>query len=298
MEVETPHLVARPVTEPQLANVPCRLSVQPGAPSYLHTSPEYHMKRLLAAGTGDIYQVCKVFRDGELGSRHLPEFTLVEWYRCNVSLDDLIAETCELITAIGKCIGRRLPAPRRRSYRSVLLEMTGIDPLEAAAAEISERICALLPGRVDTGLARSLGTCRESWLDLAMTEIIEPSLRGQGLVVIDRYPAMQSSLARLDPCAPGYAERFEVYLDGLELANGFHELAEPAEQRQRFEADRARRLELGLPDVTADAALLAALESGLPDCCGVALGFDRLLLACLELANITEVVSFPVPEQV
>lgn len=297
MEVETPHIVARPVTEPQLVNVPCRLAVQAGISSYLHTSPEFHMKRLLAAGTGDVYQICKVFRDGEIGPRHLPEFTLVEWYRRNVSLDDLVAETCELITAIGECVARRPPAPRRRSYRSIFLEMTGLDPLEAAVEEFRERICALLPGRLDSGLARSLGNCRESWLDLAMAEIIEPSLRDQGLVVIDRYPAMQSSLARLDPLAPGYAERFEVYLDGLELANGCHEVADPAEQSQRLESDRARRRQLGLPDVAADAALLAALESGLPDCCGVALGFDRLLLACLGLANITQVVSFPVPDR-
>jgi lysyl-tRNA synthetase class 2 len=149
---------------------------------------------------------------------------------------------------------------------------------------------------VSDDLAQGLADEREAWLDLVMVEIVEPTLRTMGLVVVDRYPAQQAALARLDPADARVAERFEIYLHGVELANGYHELADERLQRQRFEADRARRARLRLPDVAPDEALLSALAAGLPDCCGVALGFDRLLMACLGLARIDEVVSFPVPE--
>ncbi len=296
METETPLIVNQPVSEPQLANVRCTLSVRPGLPCYLHTSPEYHMKRMLAAGAPDIYQICKAFRDGELGPRHLPEFTLIEWYRRGVTFDAIIAETCELVVEIGHCLGRRITPPHRTSYREVFLQTARLDPIAADVGTIRGRAFELLPQRFGADLARALGDRREAWLDLIMVEVVEPALASRGLLVIDRFPAQQSALARLDPRDPAVAERFEVYLDGLELANGFHELADAAEQRRRFESDRARRRQLGLPDAPPDAALLAALEAGLPDCCGVALGFDRLLMACLGVQRISEVVSFQVPE--
>lgn len=296
LEVETPLLVRHAVSDPQLANLPSALGVRPGLPCFLHTSPEYHMKRLLAAGAPDIYQLGKVFRDGELGRRHRPEFTLVEWYRHGQGFDASIGETCELIASIGRQLGRDIPSPRRLSYRELFLEHAGLDPLEASLPEIRHRAQALVPGGVSASLENGLGERRTAWLDLLLVQVVEPALRTGGLVVVGHYPAAQASLARLHPDDPRVAERFEVYLDGMELANGYHELSDAGEQRRRFADDRAERRLLGLPDVEPDELLLAALDAGLPDCCGVALGFDRLLMACLGLADIAAVVAFSAPE--
>ncbi len=295
LEVETPHLIGYPVSEPQLANVRCSLSVRPTMPYYLHTSPEYHMKRLLAAGAPDIYQITKVFRDGELGPRHLPEFTLIEWYRRNVTLEQMIGETCDLVTAIGLRLGRHVGPVCRHDYRQLFIRLAGVDPLADDTQSLRQRALTLLPEGSGKNLARSLREDRAAWLDLIMIEAIEPALQELGLAVIERYPVEHAALARRYPHDPALAERFEIYLDGFELANGYHELADATEQRARFEADRARRRDLGMPDVPPDAEFLAALEAGLPDCSGVALGFDRLLMACLGRKRIREVVSFTVP---
>lgn len=296
LEVETPLLVRHPVSDPQLANLPSALGVRPGLPCYLHTSPEYHMKRLLAAGAPDIYQLGKVFRDGELGPRHRPEFTLVEWYRRGQDLDACVAETCDLIAAVAARLDRKLPPPLHTTYRELFLHHAGFDPLEAGMEEVRTWAAVLVPGGVSPGLAAGIGERRQAWLDLLLVQVIEPALRQAGLVVVGEYPAAQAALARLHPDDPRVAERFEVYLDGIELANGYHELADAGEQRRRFAADRAERQALGLPDAEPDEALLAALEAGLPDCCGVALGFDRLLMACLGLQDIAAVVAFSAPE--
>lgn len=296
LEVETPIIVGWPVSEPQLANVACRLAAHPGRPFYLRTSPEYHLKRLLAAGGPDIFEIGKVFRDGEHGTRHLPEFTMVEWYRRGLQLSDIVTETCELIAGAADAVGARVPEPRRYRYQQLFEDHAGFDPLSASTALIAARAHALLDERLDANLARQLGDDREAWLDLLMVECIEPALRPLGLVVIERYPAAQAALARLDPDDRRVAERFEVYLDGIELANGYCELTDPVEQRQRFETDRAIRRRRGLPDIASDANFLAALDAGLPECSGVALGFDRLLMACLGLQAIPAAVSFPVPD--
>lgn len=297
VEVETPILVPYAVSDPQLANLPSRLAVRKGMPHFLHTSPEYHMKRLLAAGAPDIYQLGKVFRDGELGRLHRPEFTLAEWYRREQSFDDCITETCQLIADVARLLGRRLPPARRTSYRRLFLEYTGIDPLETSLQAIRLRAAELVPGGVSDTLAEGLGEQRSAWLDLLLVQVIEARLKTAGLVVVEQYPAEQAALARLHPNDPRVAERFEVYLDGMELANGYHELCDATEQRQRFAADRASRKALQLPDVLPDEFLLAALESGLPDCCGVALGVDRLLMASLRLDDIADVVAFSAPER-
>lgn len=297
MEIETPFIVARPVSEGQLTNVRCSLATRPGRPFFLRTSPEFHMKRLLCAGAPDIFQIGKAFRDGERGTLHLPEFTMVEWYRRGLGFDAIIGETCDLVAAVAGNLGRPVPPARRFGYRELLLQSAGIDPLEADVAAIVGRLRSVHPALVTEHLQESLGGEREAWLDLVMVEFVEPALRSQGLVVIDRYPAGQAALARLDPADPRVAERFEVYLNGLELANGYHELADAAEQRRRFESDNARRNRIALPAAEPDEALLAALAAGLPDCCGVALGFDRLLMACLGVSSIDQVVSFPVPEE-
>lgn len=293
-EVETPHVVRHPVTDPQLANVRCSLAVRPGEPQYLHTSPEYHMKRLLAAGAPDIYQICRVFRDGELGPRHLPEFTLVEWYRRDIDYDAFVSESCELVATIGACLGRAMPPLVRRNYREAFLAAAGLDPLVAGLEDIRRIAGRFAP--VSTELAQGLGDSRTGWLDLLLVTAVEPALRPLGLVVLDSWPAAQAALARLDPADPRVARRFEIYLDGMELANGYHELADADEQRERFAADRAQRAARGLAEAPSDPALIAALEAGLPDCCGIALGFDRLLMACLGLRDIREVVSFATPE--
>jgi lysyl-tRNA synthetase class 2 len=295
IECETPLIVTHPVSEPRLRNVRCALALRPGVPYYLHTSPEYHMKRLLAAGFPDLYQICKVFRDGELGARHLAEFTLIEWYRRRVTLEAMATETCELVSFVAGLWGCSLPKPSRTTYRNLFLEFVSLDPLAAGLDEIRRRAAELLAQTVSEQLCESLGEDRPAWLDLLMVGVIEPRLRDRGLLVVERYPAEQAALARLDPADARVAERFEVYLDGIELANGYHELANPAEQRKRFDADRAERRKLGLPDTPVDTALLAALEAGLPDCCGVALGFDRLVMASAGLGRIDEVVSFVTP---
>lgn len=296
LEVETPTIVAWPVSEPQLANVACRLAAHPGRSFYLRTSPESHLKRLLAAGGPDVFEIGKVFRDGEHGARHLPEFTMVEWYRRGLGLLDIVAETCALISDACDALGATVPSPQIFRYQELFEKHAGFDPLTAPTSLVIERARAVLADRVDGSLARALSDDREAWLDLLMTGSIEPALRPLGLVVIERYPAAQAALARLDPDDRRVAERFEVYLDGVELANGYCELTDPVEQRQRFEADRAVRRRRGLPDIGSDAMFLAALDAGLPECSGVALGFDRLLMAGLGLQTISAAVSFPVPD--
>jgi lysyl-tRNA synthetase class 2 len=296
LEVETPTLVSWPVSEPQLANVSCRLALQPERSRFLRTSPEYHMKRLLAAGSPDIFEIGKAFRDGECGPRHSPEFTMIEWYRHDFTLADMVAETCALIDAAASVVPRRIPAPRRYRYAELYQQHLGLDPLAAATEDIADRARELLGERVTADLAAQIGADRDAWLDLLMVELIEPALQPLGLVVIERYPAAQAALARLDPDDPRVAQRFEVFLDGFELANGYRELADAAEQRRRFANDRMLRQQRHLPERAPDRAFLAALDAGLPDCAGVALGFDRLVMACLGLTRITDAVSFAVPD--
>jgi lysyl-tRNA synthetase class 2 len=296
LEVETPTIVSRPVSEPHLANVSCRLALQPERSRFLRTSPEYHMKRLLAAGSPDIFEICKVFRDGEFGPRHSPEFTMIEWYRHDFTMADMVAETCALIDAAASAVPRQVPPPRVYRYAEIYQQQLGLNPLAAATEDIVDRARELLGGRVTADLAAQLAADREAWLDLLMVEIIEPALQALGLVVIERYPAAQAALARLDPDDLRVAERFEVFLDGFELANGYRELSDAAEQRRRFANDRTLRRQRHLPDRAPDAAFLAALDAGLPDCAGVALGVDRLLMACLGLTRITDAMSFAVPD--
>jgi elongation factor P--(R)-beta-lysine ligase len=296
LEIETPAIVARPVSDPQLANIRCRMRLQYEQEFFLHTSPEYHMKRALAAGSGNIFQICKAYRDGELGRRHLPEFTLAEWYRCGVAYGAFIDETLELIEAIAASLRVRVTAVRRLSYAEAFTEFAAVDPLVAAVGELRHAAVARLGAPNVEPLLNALGENRDAWLDLILSSIVEPALASLGLVVVDRYPASQAALARLDAGDPRVAERFEIYLHGMELANGYHELADVAEQSARFGMDQVRRGELGAPVVAADDALLAALAAGLPDCCGVALGFDRLLMACLGETDIRRVVAFVTPD--
>ena len=291
LEVETPALVAAPVSDPQLRNIVVQLGGGERQ-AYLHTSPEYHMKRLLAAGAPDIYQLGKVWRDGEQGTRHAPEFTLLEWYRHGFGLADLAAETAALLGELAVAAGAPAPRATWTTYRDLLLDTTGLDPLAAATPVIRARACGLLGDALGPGLAASLGDDRLAWLDLLVTHVVTPALAGRGLVVVARYPADQAMLARLAADDPAVAERFEVFWDGLEVANGYLELRDPVEQAARFAADRARRRALGAPDALPDARLLAALAAGLPDCAGVAVGFDRAVMRAAGVDAIEGVLSF------
>lgn len=285
LEVETPLLAAAPVTDPQLASFSTTYR-GPGASSgctlFLQTSPEFAMKRLLAAGSGPIWQLGKAFRDGEAGRRHNPEFTLLEWYRPGLDHHALMDEMDELLAvALGAAPAERL------TYREALVRHAGVDPLEAPVTALRAAAVSAL------GSVPELGEDRDGWLDLLVSLVVEPRLgRGRPTFLYD-YPASQAALARLRPDDPRVAERFEVYVEGVELANGFHELGDAAEQRRRFEADLERRRATGSPIVPVDERLLAALAHGLPPCAGVALGFDRLVMIALGAESLTEVIAFP-----
>ncbi len=289
LEVDTPALSRATSTDPALESF-CTVYNGPGAAGsrlYLHTSPEFPMKRLLAAGSGSIYQLCKVFRDGEFGTRHNPEFTLLEWYRTGFDYLDLMDEVEQLLTTVLAGIAPP-DSVHHWTYRQLFLEYAGIDPFTISSGELRD----LLLTRYDISCEALSSDDLDSWLDLVMTHVIEPRM-GAGLIFVRDYPASQAALARLRPGTPTLAARFEVYLNGIELANGFHELADAVEQRERFEKERARRRNDGLADVCVDERLLSALQSGLPDCAGVALGVDRLVMIASGAESLHEVIAFP-----
>ena len=249
---------------------------------YCHTSPEFAMKRLLAAGYGAIYQICKVFRHGELGRFHNPEFTLLEWYRPNFDHHDLMDEMDELLIELLNC-----QSAIRLSYQDIFLTHCGINPHTATIDELAHTAIIL-------GISPINHLTRDGWLDLILTHCIADKLdQNNRPTFIYDYPASQAALAKIRSANPQVAERFEVYWQGIELANGFHELSDPLEQRHRFLSDCNRRHELGLPLIPIDEHLLAALNHGLPPCAGVALGIERLLMIKLGITHINEVIAFP-----
>lgn len=292
LEVETPVLSTAAVTDPMLASFATRYTgplFPHGQTLYLHTSPEFPMKRLLAAGSGSIYQIGKVFRDGESGRRHNPEFTLIEWYRVGFDQHQLMTETSELVTQLV-APALTLNPPEKLTYREAFLRHAQIDPHTATASEYAAAANTHAI-RAPADLLRHADSA--AWRDLLLTHVIEPRL-GQGrLTFIHDYPASQAALARLQPGDPPLAARFELYLNGIELANGFHELADADEQRARFEKHLDDRSANGLPAVPVDERLLSALGHGLPDCAGVALGFDRLVMLACGARSIHEVLPFP-----
>lgn len=289
LEVDTPILSAAGTTDPNLHSYTA-VSTAPGERAsrrYLHTSPEFAMKRLLAAGSGSIYQICKAFRGGEAGRRHNPEFTLLEWYRVGLGYHALMEEVAALITETLAGY-RAVEPPERLSYRDAFLRYAGVDPHEAAAAAL-----AATAKKHGIAVARLTLEEREAWRDLLLTHVVEPNLgRGRPTFLYD-YPASAAALARVRQGVPAVAERFELYWEGVELANGFQELTNAQEQRARFEQDRSIRRHRGFTTVPPDERLLAALEHGLPACSGVALGFDRLLMFAAGRDAITDVIAFP-----
>jgi len=292
LEVDTPVLGAATVTDVHLTSLVTHVGPRAAA-RYLQTSPEYAMKRLLAAGSGDIYQVCKVFRDDPPGRLHNLEFTMVEWYRVGFDHRRLMDEVAALL---GQLLGARWQGPAEvLSYRAAFARELGIDPLTAPLATLAAVAEARL-GSLPVGLAASPADLRDACLDLLMGAVVGPALGHGRLCFVHEYPASQAALARLLPGQPPVAARFEAYAEGIELCNGFHELADPAEQRHRFEADLAARAARALPQLPLDERLLAALAAGLPDCAGVALGFDRLVMLATGRRDIREVLAFAADE--
>ena len=281
LEVETPALSAATATDLHLRSLTCR-AFDDRRTLYLQTSPEFAMKRLLAAGSGPIYQICRSFRDGESGRRHNPEFTMLEWYRPGWDHHRLMDEVDELLAAV---LGT--PSGNRMTYAEAFRHHAGLDPHRATDDDLRARIAQLEvpdPSSLD----------RDDLLNLILSHLAEPHLgRGRPDLVHD-FPASQAALARVRPGDPPLAERFEVFVEGVELANGFHELADAEEQRRRFERDLAERRRRGLAEVPVDERLLAALAAGLPDCAGVALGVDRLVMLRLGASDIREAIAFPI----
>jgi lysyl-tRNA synthetase class 2 len=277
LEVETPVLSRSGNSDPGLAQL--RLA-DTGA--WLRTSPEYPMKRLLAAGSGDIYELGRVFRAGEAGRHHNPEFTMLEWYRVGWSWRQLMGEVADLVR---HCAAGRDLAERRLGYRDLFLEHTGLDPFEATAKDLARYAAA-------AGLdAPELD--RNEWLDLIIGTVIQPALPDHTLTCVYDYPADQAALAKIRNDSPPVAERFEVFLGQVELANGYQELTDAAEQRQRFVDENRLRAARGEQTAPLDEALLAALDAGLPECAGVALGVDRLLMFLENVNALHEVIAFP-----
>lgn len=273
LEVATPLLYHTPASDPHLHSLQCDIHYPGGAYAkthYLQTSPEFAMKRLLAAGSGSIYQICKAFRDQEQGHQHNIEFTLLEWYRVGWNDQQLIAEVDELLQKILQS-----PPAIRYTYQQLFEKYCQLNPHNATIADLKSHL-----KRCD--IHCHLEDDKDTYLQLLMTHHIEPQLAEQSTpVIIMDFPASQAALARLKEENPHLACRFEVYVRGIELANGFYELCDADEQLQRFEKDNEKRQQLGYATVPIDYQLIAALKQGLPDCAGVALGIDRLIMLAL-----------------
>ena len=289
LEVDTPALSRCGCTDPAIESFRCEYRgphSADGLPLYLHTSPEFFMKRLLAAGCGPIYQLAHVFRNGESGRRHNPEFMMLEWYRPGMDHHALMDEVDALLTFALEGFSDYRPA-KRVGYRQWFADATGLDPWSdsiAAFRRFAEQQLESVPASMDDAEL-------DPWLDLLVTHWLEPRLADQRLFVFD-YPPSQAALARIreDPLA--VAERFELFLNGVELANGFHELADAEQQRERFKNENRLREQSGLTSVDYDEHLVAALQSGLPACSGVAIGFDRLVMLAAGLSDLDSALPF------
>jgi lysyl-tRNA synthetase class 2 len=285
LEVETPMLGLSTVSDPNIDSVHALLELDRGRHRYLHTSPEYRMKRLLCAGYPDIYSICKVFRDGEAGKLHQPEFTMAEWYRKGFGLQEMIRDSCDFITEMLDA--RWLPgAAESMSYRQAFIRHAELDPLQADIAALA------VAANADDRLQSAMGDHRDDWLDLVMSRRIAPALAKDRLTIVHHYPASQAALARICPDDASCADRFEVFFGGIELANGYVELLDADIQRQRWQADQELRRRKARALLPLDEALIEALRSGMPPCAGVAVGFDRLLMINEQSDDIARVQTF------
>lgn len=283
LEVDTPAMSHAGVTDLNIHSFKTRYRNE--IDCYLHTSPEFPMKRLLAAGAGSIYQICKVFRDDEQGRWHNPEFTMLEWYRPGFDHHSLMNEVDLLLQEVLGTV-----AAERLTYQDAFLTYAGCDPFSVTIEELKR--CAESHSIVVAG-SEMRSASADVWLDLLMSHVVGPELGRSRPTFIYDYPVSQAALARVRKDAAPRAERFELYFAGVELANGFHELTDASEQRVRFVADQSQRRAAGLFAPPMDEQLLAALNHGLPPCAGVALGIDRLLMLCAGAQAISEVIAFP-----
>ena len=287
LEVETPTMSQATVTDVHLRAFETQFT-GPGAAQgitlYLMTSPEYHMKRLLAAGSGPIYQMGRSYRNEEAGRYHNPEFTMLEWYRPHYDMYRLINEVDDLLQQTLEC-----ESAESLSYQQAFLRYLDIDPLTAEKDKLRE-----VAAKLDVSNIADTEEDRDTILQLLFMVGVEPRIGLEKPTFIYHFPASQASLAEISSEDHRVAERFEVYYKGVELANGFRELTDAAEQRQRFERDNRKRASMGLPEQPIDENLLAALEHGFPECAGVALGIDRLIMLALGAERISDVIAFPV----
>ncbi len=288
LEVDTPAMSHATVTDVHLHTFQTQF-VGPGYATgrhlHLMTSPEFHMKRLLAAGSGSIYQMAKAFRNEENGRYHNPEFTMLEWYRVGFDHHDLMDEMDALLQ-----MTLQTGASERLTYQQAFLTVLGVCPLEGSMAELKQAAASL--GLSDIAEPE---TDRDTLLQLLFSMGVEGNIGQHVPAFVYDFPASQAALAKINPNDARVADRFEVYFKGIELANGFHELDNPREQLARFEADNAKRIDMGLAPQPIDYHLIAALEAGLPACAGVALGIDRLIMLALGEDHIDKVTAFPFP---
>ncbi len=286
LEVETPILSQAGNTDPNIESFRTHFSGRVGAgvcERWLRTSPEFPLKRLLASGVGDCYELGRVFRNGEAGRQHNPEFTMLEWYRVGWDHRRLMRETAELVvSALAMVDG--CARIRETTYRNLFLETLGIDPLLC-----DESVLRLVLADVAIDPA---GLRRDDWLDLLLTHRIQPAFARDELLLVHDYPASQCALAKISAADPAVAQRFELYLGPVELANGYHELTDAAEQRRRFERDLTLRSHRGDIQPPLDENLVAALAQGVPDCAGVAMGMDRLLAILMDTGTLAETLTF------
>ena len=289
LEVDTPALSGAAVSDPHIESISASLALDRTRPYFLHTSPEFCMKRLLCAAYPDIYQVCKVFRDNEAGRTHQPEFTMVEWYRLGFDLERIIRDTLGFIAAALH--DKTLPGSSLQlCYREAFLQYAGCDPLTADVAILSGLAGA------DDSLRQSVGNDRDAWLDLLLDTKVVPRFATDRLTVLRHYPISQAALARPCPTNDMLADRFEVFLGQFELANGYVELTDPDEQLRRIANDQLVRKSNGQEDRPVDNAFIAAMHAGLPACAGVAAGFDRLLMIHAGTDDIRNVQAFAFEE--
>jgi len=289
LEVETPLASADVVVDRHLDPLATVLADDPRRPDigrrlWLQTSPEFAMKRLLAAGGTAIYQVTRAFRNGEIGPLHNPEFTIVEWYRAGDNMQagmTLLSDLCQRLL-------RRGPADALR-YADAFGRHAGLDPHCASAADLREAA-----SRLGLAAPATLGEDRDGWLDLLLAERVQPHLGKPRPTILFDYPASQAALAKVRDGDPPVAERFELFVDGVELANGYHELLDPAVLRRRIAEANAVRQADGKPPLPTESRLLAAMEAGLPPATGVALGWDRLVMLAVGARSLSEVIAFPI----
>ena len=287
LEVDTPAMSQATVTDIHLHTFQTEFvgpGYADGQPLYFMTSPEFHMKRLLSAGSGPIYQICKSFRNEESGRFHNPEFTMLEWYRPGFDHHALMDEMDELLQLVLGC-----GAAERMTYQQAFVEVLGVCPLEGGMAEL--KVAAGSLGLSDIAEPEE---DRDTLLQLLFSVGVEPKIGQQVPAFVYDFPASQAALAQINSSDPRVAERFEVYFKGIELANGFHELADGDEQLARFEEDNRKRTAMGLPPQPIDMYLVEALRAGFPDCAGVALGIDRLIMLAQGLDHIDQVTAFPI----